>query len=241
MKQQSCTLDERLQCAADFVRDNAVVADIGTDHAYLPIYLLTNDRIKFAVASDINRGPLDRAKKNAAQYSVDDKMDFILSDGLCGINPDAHGVTDIVICGMGGELITKIIDDSPYTRTKGVRLILQPMTFSDKVRYYLASNGFDILDERLCEASGKIYTCILAEYDGGVRNFTQAELLLGKIQHAEYNPLFKKMTDQIIKRLQIKIEGMKKGDLDTAFEESCLSEIIKLTSQKQTEEKDEHQ
>ena len=101
--------DGRLGRAADFVREGAVVADIGTDHAYLPIYLLLSGKIKFAVASDINRGPLDSAKRNAAKYGLTDKMRFTLANGLDGLPLEEDGVSDIVICGMGGELIAQII------------------------------------------------------------------------------------------------------------------------------------
>ncbi len=224
---QICTLDERLRCAADFVRDGAVVADIGTDHAYLPIYLLTSGKIKYAIASDINKGPLDRAYENAKKYGVVDRMHFVLSDGLSALEPQKHDVTDIVICGMGGELIVKIIDNSPYTRTPGVRLILQPMTFSDKLRAYLVSCGFSIIDERLCEAAGKIYTCLLAEYTGEIRHYSPAELTLGWIPKDANDPLYEKMTEQVIARLETKISGKKKGGMDTNAEEELLSDIQK--------------
>ena len=159
-------LDARLMTAAGMVRRGAVVADIGTDHAYLPVYLIQNGTARFAVASDINKGPLERAKQSAAKYGVADKMRFALADGLSGVQPERDGVTDIVICGMGGELIARIIGDSDYTRLADVRLILQPMSSVYELREYMAGAGFEILDERLSRAAGKIYTCILARYDG---------------------------------------------------------------------------
>ena len=172
-------LDERLSCAASFVRQDSVTADVGTDHAYLPVSLLLRGVSRFAVASDIHRGPLERARQNAAKYGVSDRMRFVLADGLAGVEPEREGVTDIVICGMGGELMARIVGESAYTRRKGVRLILQPMSAADDLRLFLAEAGYRIDDERLCRAAGKLYACLCAEYDGVRRTFTPAELLLG--------------------------------------------------------------
>lgn len=220
--------DGRLGRAADFVREGAVVADIGTDHAYLPIYLLIQGKIKFAVASDINRGPLDSARRNAERYGLTDKMRFTLANGLDGLPLEEDGVTDIVICGMGGELIAQIISASEYTKKAGVHLILQPMSYPERLREYLAKNGYRIIDEGLCEAAGKRYTCILAEYDGVERDFTQTEYLLGERNIKNAEPLFACYAGGVAKKLREKIRGMETGGLDTAELKTCLSEINKL-------------
>ena len=223
-------LDNRLMSAASFVRCGSVVADIGTDHAYLPIYLLKSGIAKYAIASDVNRGPLDRAKADAARYCALDNLSFCLSDGLRDIDLDAFGVTDIVICGMGGELMSRIIGESEYTKKEGVRLILQPMTAADDLRAFLDDAGFAVLDEKLSEAAGKTYCCILAAYDGQKRTSTDAELLVGKKTIEKREPLFEKYITNILAKLDKKICGMKKGNLDTAREESCRNEI-KLISE----------
>lgn len=226
--EKNIILDGRLGRAADFVREGAVVADIGTDHAYLPIYLLMQEKIKFAVASDINRGPLDSARRNAERYGLTGKMRFTLANGLDGLPLEEDGVTDIVICGMGGELIAQIISASEYTKKTGVRLILQPMSYPERLREYLAKNGYRIIDEGLCEAAGKRYTCILAEYDGVERNFTQTEYLLGECNIRNAEPLFTRYAEGVAKKLREKIRGMETGGLDTAELGDCLSEINKL-------------
>ena len=118
------------------------------------------------VTSDINRAPLERAKKNAAAAGFSDRMDFVLCDGLSGLEPEKRGITDILVCGMGGELIARIVGESEYTRRPGVRLILCPMSQPDKLRAYLAESGFEILDEKLAEAAGEEKTPVSAKSAG---------------------------------------------------------------------------
>ena len=129
-------LDSRLITAADMVRGDSV-ADIGTDHAYIPIYLLKTNKCLRAVASDINAGPLKNAKENAAAYGVDKKVDFYLTDGTKGI--DLSAVTDIVICGMGGELCARIVYECE--RAHDLNFVLQPMSAVHKLRSFLYSEG----------------------------------------------------------------------------------------------------
>lgn len=172
-------LDSRLLACASFVRAGAVAADIGSDHAYLPIYLVKHGICPRAVASDINEGPVKRAKINVAVSGLSDKIDLLLADGLdkaSALSPD-----DIIIAGMGGELIRDIIDASEYVRDPRIRLILQPMTMPEVLRAYLAENGFNIIDEKVCTAADKCYQIICAEYDGVVREYSRFELLLGHI------------------------------------------------------------
>lgn len=221
-------LDDRLSSAAAFVRQGAVVADIGTDHAYIPVYLLENGIAKFAIASDVNKGPLERAVANAEKYGVDDKMRFTLADGLNGVEPERDNVSDIVICGMGGELIARIIDESEYTRRDGVHLILQPMTAADDLRKYLDENGFAVLDEKLSTAAGKTYCCMLVEYDGVKRTSTPAQLLLGKVAIQKREPIFEKYAGEVLARLDTRIKGLKLGGLSTDDEEKCREEIANI-------------
>lgn len=220
-----CVLDGRLSCAAAFVRPGSVVCDVGTDHAYILVYLLQKGIARYAVASDINEGPLDRARKSAAKFGVTDKIRFILADGLDGVHPEADGVNDIIICGMGGELIARIVDQSEYTRKPDVNLILQPMTCAPELRQYLWDNGFCIHEERLCEAAGKIYTCIHVSYDGEKRTYTPADLILGRYLIEHRGPLFDEYANTAVRRLNTQIAGMKKGGLDTTNVEADLASV----------------
>lgn len=221
-----CILDGRLSLAASFVRSGAVLCDVGTDHAYLPINLLQKGIIRRATASDVNRGPLERARMSADKYGVTDKIKFVLANGLDGIELENDTPCDISICGMGGELIAKIVDGSECTKQKNVRLILQPMTCAPELRKYLCENGYAVLDERLCEAAGKIYTCLSVAYDGAVRTPTPAELILGAKNIENREPLFDKYADGVIRRLRTQIDGMKKGGLDTEELENDLNSVM---------------
>ncbi len=221
-------LDPRLAAAASFARAGAVIADIGTDHAYLPISLLLAGRAPFAVASDVNEGPLLRAKANAEKYGVAGKMRFVRADGLCGLEPERDHVGDICICGMGGELIARIVGASDYTRRPDVRLILQPMSSPEELRRFLCAAGFVILEERLCRAAGKIYTAMNCAWDGVVREFTPAELLLGRANIEKKEPLFRDFAGEWLARLATQIAGRRAGGLDTAAEEGLRDEIIRI-------------
>ena len=176
------SLDKRLLSCADYVRAGAVFADIGTDHGYLPLFLLKSGRIERAYLSDVNPGPLSSAERNLKGEGLSDKCEFILTDGATALA--GKGITDYAICGMGGELIARIREDAPHLKETGIRLILQPMTKQEHLRRYLASVGFSMLDECFSFDSGKYYVTILAEYTGECCELSDREAELGiKIVH----------------------------------------------------------
>lgn len=179
---KSIKLDGRLSSVAELVRQGAVFADIGTDHGYLPLYLLENEIISHAYLSDINEGPLLSARANAEKIGLQKRCEFLLSDGLMAL---PHGrVSDIAICGMGGELIVKIIDEArEISRANGVRLILQPMSRPEILREYLYREGFDIITERYSGAAGKYYLTLLVEFTGRVKEYDRNALYFGEEKH----------------------------------------------------------
>ena len=170
-------INARLLCAAEFTRQNATFADIGTDHAYLPLFLLDSGRIKYAYCCDINEGPLNSARRNAEERGRLDQCEFILTDGATVLR--GKGITDYAICGMGGELIADIIDRAPHLKDEEVNLILQPMSRQEKLREYLASSGFSIIGERYSLDAGKYYVCMLARYTGKCREISPLEAIAG--------------------------------------------------------------
>ena len=221
-------LDPRLACAASMVRQGAVIADIGTDHAYIPVYLTLAGISPYAIAADINKGPLDRARANAEKYGAEGKIRFALADGLRGIAPEKENVRDIVICGMGGELIARIVTESEYTKNPDIHLILQPMTCPDDMRASLTAAGYAILDEKLCESAGRIYTCVLAAYTGERQALTPAEMLMGPFNMKKREPLFDRYLEREINRLSIRIAGMERGGQEHTAELNLLRELEEL-------------
>ena len=149
-------LSPRLEMMASLVPSGARLADVGTDHAYLPAALLLEGRIPSAIASDLRRGPLERARETAAAFDLKEKISFRLCDGLSGVGPEEADA--IVIAGMGGETIAAILAAAPWTRERAVSLILQPMSSMSDLRAWLGQNGYDILEERLAREGDSLYT-----------------------------------------------------------------------------------
>lgn len=204
--------------------------DIGTDHAYIPIYLIKNGICERAVASDIGSGPLGRAVENARRFGVEDKIVFYRADGIVGTEPERNGVTDIIIAGMGGELIAKIISESEYTRIPGVRLILQPMSSLQEIRGYLAEMGYEILDEKLCRSGGRYYTVLSTEYDGVRREVPPVRLEIGNVDLNEADPLVNGFLDAVAGKYRRQIEGKRQGGLPTEIEEEMLRELREIAA-----------
>lgn len=170
-------LTPRLRAIADLVPSGSSFADIGTDHAYLPTWLLLNEVIGHAIAADINQGPLERARETAKKYSVEDKMDFRLCDGLSKIREGEASV--IAIAGMGGDTIAHILGQAPWTKNPEVALLLQPMTSQPDLRQWLLENGYCIENERIVREGEKLYT-ILSVRAGEMDKLSPAELWAGK-------------------------------------------------------------
>lgn len=170
-------LTPRLRAIAELVPHGASFADIGTDHAYLPAWLLLNGTIHHAIAADINCGPLERAQETAKKYAVEERMDFRLCDGLTGIHEDEANV--IAIAGMGGDTIAHILGQAPWTRKRDVFLLLQPMTSQPDLRQWLSLNGYYIENERYVREGEKLYI-ILSVRAGPMNELSIAELWAGK-------------------------------------------------------------
>ncbi len=210
--------DERLCAAARFVRQGAVLADVGTDHAYLPVFLCESGKIEKAYATDIALGPLEAARLHIAESGLSERIFPVLTDGLLGL--EDKGITDVTICGMGGELIASIIDKAPFVKTKEVRLILQPMTRQGDLRCYLAENGFLVEEEAVVSAKGKCYFCLSAHYTGEKRSLSRMEAELGILMHQEPpNPLFLSFVEAKAKAQKKKIEGIASAAAQTELSE----------------------
>ena len=175
---QQITLSKRLAAVASLV-GKGTVADIGTDHAQLPIWLVQNGR-PGALASDINEGPCQRARINIYKWGLHGKIKVKCCAGLDGI--EDYSPDNIVIAGMGGELIEAILKASEYPKTSRCRLVLAPQSMQDVLRRYLLKNGFSIEAENVVFDGGKYYQIISAVYTGDVGvPLREYEYKLGKL------------------------------------------------------------
>ena len=172
-------LTPRLKIIADSIQGFDTVADIGSDHAYLPIYLVKNGRVKSAIATDVNSGPVEISKKGLKSHKVEEKVSVRQGNGLEVIAPEEAEV--IVIAGMGGILIRDILDKDARVAESAKLLILQPMRDSDKVRRWLLAHDFDIIDEELVKEQDKIYEVIWAKPVGATKTADGLMLMGDKI------------------------------------------------------------
>lgn len=171
--------NSRLLLVAEMLEYADVVADIGTDHALLPVYLIKNNMAKRVLACDIAEGPLSVAKKNIIKAGVADKVLLRLANGLEKVLPlECNAVT---IAGMGGETIAEIIDKAKWLKEEKQTLILQPMTSDDKLREYLVLNGFRILKEKAVFSKGRVYTVIKTKYSGETAKFSADYFYIGEL------------------------------------------------------------
>ncbi len=176
-------LDNRLRLCAAFVRQGARLADIGTDHAYLPVWLCRHGVCPSAIAADINPAPLQRGQMTVEAAGLGDRVQTRLSDGLAAVGADE--ADDIVIAGMGGELIAAIIDRCPYAKRADKHFILQPMTKSEQLVRYLCEKGFSIDGQDCCVAGGKCYTVMSVTYTGDGGEPDELLCYTGKLRPAE--------------------------------------------------------
>ncbi len=183
----SLILKGRLKLLADKVSKCEVIADIGTDHAYLPIYLIQQGVCKRAIASDVKIGPVKVANKNINLYKMSEHIETRLGSGLDTIGEDEADV--IIIAGMGGTLLTELLIANTHKAIKAAALILQPMNDLHVVRKWLFDHKFDIYDEELVAEGTKIYCVISAKYDGKNREYQEFELHIGEKLIEKKDPL----------------------------------------------------
>ena len=149
-------ISKRLLCCASMVQPGSRVADIGTDHGYLGIYLLQSSAARHVIACDLRKDPLENARRNAKLFGVDGEMELRLSDGLEKILPDE--VDTVVMAGMGGDLIQKILSQCPWRKREGLQFILQPQSAGNVLRRWLCEDGFEIQREEPVQDGHFLYT-----------------------------------------------------------------------------------
>lgn len=172
-------LTQRLSAVALLVRENRSLADIGCDHGFLPVYLLMKGRITKAFACDINEGPLNFCRALVARYGLEDKVKCVIGDGLKCLGED--DAQDIAVCGMGGELIVKILSECPWIKNASKHFIFNPMTHPEILRKYLCENGFEIGTDKIVKEGRHYYVVFDAVYTGVLIPRPESYYYLGNI------------------------------------------------------------
>ena len=157
-------LTDRLLKIASLVTEGKKVADIGTDHGYIPVYLLNQGKVPYAILADVNKGPLENARGEVRHNKLLDKVDLRLGSGIEVL--EKGEVDEVIIAGMGGILISELLEAKLEVAHSVDKLILQPMQAQNELRKYLLNNGFEILDEVLVKEDFRIYEIIIAKYTG---------------------------------------------------------------------------
>lgn len=214
-------LQPRLQLLADMVPEGCQLADVGTDHGYLPVYLLQRRRIRGAVAADIGAEPLAHARRTAEAYGVTG-IDFRLCDGLRDIAPDE--VDTVVIAGMGGETIIAILEGAAWTKDGAHTLLLQPMTKAADLRYWLAVNGYGFTEERLVWDKNYLYPVLRVTGGGTPQALTERQALTGVA--LDNDPLYREYLTQQADKLCRTAEGLRRSAKPDAQQRAEAAEAL---------------
>lgn len=199
------TLSPRLAAAARHVLVGRPVADIGTDHAYLPAYLVQTGRVPRAIAADVMPGPLEAARTTVADEGLTEAVVLRLGSGLQVLQPGE--VATATICGMGGPLIAEILAAGPLGGLE--RLVLQPMGGEERLREWLATNGWHLAAEELVADAGRIYVILAAE--PGTVSLTEAELLVGPHLRRTGGPLLACDLRSLLEQLERALAGVRQS------------------------------
>ena len=201
-------MSKRLDKIASYVKEGIGVADVGTDHAYIPVMLCRRGYEGNIIGTDINEGPLNKARLSLSEAGFEDEVKLMLCDGLEGVNPAS--VNTIIVAGMGGDTITGILDRAEWCAREDVRLILQPVTKPEILRYWLINNGFKITDESLVKENGTVYQIICAK-QGLSERYSDAELFTGKLERIKDEELFSEHIAIHLKRFKSAVNSLEKA------------------------------
>lgn len=224
----SIRLSRRLAAIAALLPPDGGMADVGTDHGHIPVHLLQSGFSGRVCATDIRPGPLDAARQTAREAALERKIEFLLTDGLDGL--DGTGIGSVVIAGMGGENIADILSRAPWTRENRL-LVLQPMSKADVLRSFLSAHGYRVETEQLVE-DGPVYELLTAR-GGKEEVLSPAELLTGRFALIKDDPLFPARLDRLIASARRAAAGLarsaKPGDAARlAAEKITLASLLEL-------------
>lgn len=210
-------IDNRLKVCADMISGTGKVWDVGTDHAYLPAYLVSSGRCSAGqvVASDCVEGPLEAAAQTLMRYELSEAVELCKRDGLRGVS--GEGISDVIMAGMGGELICRILGETEWLKA-GVNLVLQPMTKVPVLRQWLYSNGYEIQREEAVSSGRCLYTVIRALYTGNPSEIDDVTVHIGKVNLLEAPG--RAYAKKQVFRLRKAAEGISRGKKEPFAEDS---------------------
>ena len=215
-------LSTRLLACAGFVNKGDRVADIGCDHGYLSIHLLTNGIARSCIASDVAEGPLQSAMRNARKFGVQDNISFHLSDGVRNIPRDF----DTLVCaGMGGDTMIHILESAPWLRSEQYRLILQCQSKRPELRRWLYDHGFAIRRETLAKDGKFIYTVMEVLYAPG-NILSPAQCYITPQLMADNSPLLPEFAQRIIYGIGLSVEGMRRSNSEELPVYESILEVL---------------
>lgn len=217
-------LSNRLLACCSFVHPGDRVADVGCDHGYLGIHLLQNHIAGSVIASDVNEGPLQSARMNAAKFGVQEKMTFHLSNGVQNIPRDF----DCMVCaGMGADTMISILDAAPWLKDPKYRVILQCQSKRPELRQWLYDAGYRIRRETLAKDGKFVYSIMEVTYGPG-EGLTPAQTYITPQLLVDKHPLLPEYYERVVHGVRLTVDGMKRSGDDHALYETILSDLEAL-------------
>lgn len=204
-------ISKRLELVASFVPQGAVLLDVGSDHAYLPIDLVERGRIKSAIAGEVVEGPYQSAVKNVEAHGLKEKIQVRLANGLAAFE-EADQVSVITIAGMGGRLIARILEEGLDKLANVERLILQPNNREDDLRIWLQENGFQIVSESILEEADKFYEILVVE--AGQMKLSASDVRFGPFLSKEVSPVFIKKWQKEATKLEFALSQIPEKNIE---------------------------
>ena len=196
-------ISKRLELVASFVPQGAVLLDVGSDHAYLPIDLVERGQIEGAIAGEVVEGPYQSAVKNVEAHGLKEKIQVRLANGLAAFEEEDQ-VSVITIAGMGGRLIARILEEGLDKLANVERLILQPNNREDDLRIWLQEHDFQIVAESILEEAGKFYEILVAE--AGQMKLSASDVRFGPFLSKEISPVFVQKWQKEVAKLEVALD-----------------------------------
>ena len=204
-------ISKRLELVASFVPQGAILLDVGSDHAYLPIELIERGQIESAIAGEVVEGPYQSAVKNVEAHGLKEKIQVRLANGLAAFE-EADQVSVITIAGMGGRLIARILEEGLDKLANVERLILQPNNREDDLRIWLQDHGFEIVAENILEEAGKFYEILVVE--AGQMKLSSSDVRFGPFLSKEVSPVFVQKWQKEAEKLEFALGQIPERNLE---------------------------